>query len=411
MSRNRRAPGSILLVTLGAAAGWVGAPAGIAVLSAQTSFGTSQSKSQTSMQKVQPSPKPSMQKAQPSPKEMQFDQARSRAMSGKPPGGNPSGESNAFMERLKRQHESRVESQNARVQAMFGRLSVPPTGGGGKKGPPPGVHAPGTGPAPVKLPDPCEGRPLEIKAIQTTPPLEPGEKVLVDGCGFGYPTDPAPAEVFLFGDGFPGGRLKLDLEGTLPMGILARVPMRQGVPDIKTAKLQVVRGSKFSNQMDVGEFHATRAVRRILPKDISVTCYNISNQAECEVASRYPPGESSFFMGATIGAKHSQSAAAMACGEDSDSALALLGSGWEEHVESFGVNLKNGWTLSHYNWWWSDQGKGYAYAPSGFAQGANSATLTMKWGISTNYCVGPKNSSVRYRVDLYAIGPKGISYN
>lgn len=419
MSRNRRAPGSILLVTLGAAAGWVGAPVGVAVLMAQTSFGTSQPKSQTSMQKVKPSP--GLQKAQPSQKQIQFSQMKSRAMSGKPPGGNPSGESNAFMERLKRQHESRVESQNARVQAMFGRLSVPPTGGGGKKGPPPGVHAPGTGPAPMKLPDPCEGRPLEVKAIQTSPPLEPGDKVFIDGCGFGYPTDPAPAEVLLLGDGFPGGRQKLIVEGCLPSGILARVPPIHGVLDFPAARLQVVRGSQFSAMVDVGGFRATREVRRLTPADVDVSCSEqtpgcrLATSPWQMAASGAPPpvppsGESQFFAGATFAAKHllDLRPSIPACEHLED---VSLGRGSKTATDTYRVGpLRNGWLLVSYNWWWKPENDGWVMPPAKFNPDTNSSSIEMKWGVQASACEGPVASDVRYRVDLYIVGPKGIPY-
>lgn len=331
-------------------------------------------------------------------------------MAGKPPGGQPESESNAFMERLKRKHESRVESQNARVQAMFGRLPAPPGGGGGKKGPPPGVHAPGTGPAPVKLPDPCEGRPLEIKAIQTTPPLDAGEKVLVEGCGFGYPTDPAPAAVFLFGDGFPGGRLKLDLEGTLPMGILARVPMTQGVPDMENVKLQVVRGGQVSKQFDVGDFSGTRDVKMLTPRDVEVSCWSAREQAKCMGASDPPSGEALYFAHTTFAAKHGLGAAANDPSVDCSLANTIQFDKFQDETDTYTVKtLNNGWVLAYYQWSWKYEDDGFAIAPQGFAADSKSSTIKMKWGLHANAC-GPQDSDVSYRVYLYAIGPKGIPY-
>ena len=34
----------------------------------------------------------------------------------------------------------------------------------------------------------------------------------------------------------------------------------------------------------------------------------------------------------------------------------------------------------------------------------------MKWGVFSDYCNGPRNSTIRYRVDLYAVGPKGVPH-
>lgn len=417
MSRNWRTPGPISLVVL-AAAGWIGARAGVPFLSAQ-GFATSKPKPQTSMQKVQPSPK-----------KMQFDQMKSRAMSGKPPGGQPGSESNALLERLKKQYESKVEAENARLIARVGRLgtglpsgSVPPASrqsastnqslGGGKKGPPlPGASA--SGPAPMGPPDPCVGGPLEIKEVLLSPPLDPGEKIQAAGCGFGPHTDPPPGDIFLFGD-FPGGRLKLTVEGWFPTGIIAKVPMVTGVYDMPNAWLQVVRGGQFSNRVDVGGFRATRDVKQLRASDIEVTCdlvatpyLNPAQLAECNGATTPPPGEAQFLAATTIGAKHAYgftSTGGYQCNDYEYSDRVIEG------IDTYTVKrLINGWTILYYAWWWRHEDDGYAVAPQGFSAGSPSSTIKMKWGLSVNPCSGPMDSDVRYRVDLFAVGPKGIPY-
>jgi hypothetical protein len=339
---------------------------------------------------------------------------KSRAMSGKPPGGQPGSESNALLERLKKQHGSNVETQNARVDARIGRLTASgvrsPAGSTGKSGPSLGSSA--SGPAPMKPPpDPCAGRPLEITEIQLSPPLDPGEKIHAAGCGFGPHTDPPPGDIFLFGD-FPGGRLKLTVEGWFPTGIIAKVPMVTGVYDMPNAWLQVVRGGQFSNRMDVGGFRATRDVKQLRASDIEVTCDRgtkgtFHNLAECNGATSPPPGEAQFFAATTIGAKHAYwetSGFGYTC-DDGTSDLVLEG------IDTYTAkSLINGWTILYYAWWWRYEDNGYAMAPQGFSAGSRSTTIKMKWGLSINPCSGPMDSDVRYRVDLYAIGPKGIPY-
>lgn len=357
-----------------------------------------------------PTPQPkavlSLKKSQASPKKLQFDQMRSRAMSAKPPGGQPESESNALSESLKRRHASQVETQNARVQAMKGSL-VPPAGGSGKKGPPP-AGASASGPAPIKPPpDPCAGHPLEISAVQSTPPLEPGEKLHIVGCGFGPHTVPYPGTVVLVGDGFPGGKLTLDVEGWFPTGILAKVPMIGGVPDIPTAKLQVVRSGQFSNQVDVGGFRATREVKRLLPEDVQISCGLAHPGDDAACAKAKPPIESSFFAGATFGAKRSRSIPRK---DDCEKTEGLGAEHFEERTDTFTASLANGWTLAAYAWWWDAAHYSWVLAPTGYAPNATSATLTMKTGIYANECGGPYNASAWYRVDLYAVGPKGIPY-
>ena len=74
------------------------------------------------------------------------------------------------------------------------------------------------------------------------------------------------------------------------------------------------------------------------------------------------------------------------------------------------MSLANGWVLAGYAWWWNPlAGWGYVLPPSGF-NNASSAQVSMQWGTGVNKCLGPQDSEVRYRVDLYAVGPKGVPY-
>jgi hypothetical protein len=255
-------------------------------------------------------------------------------------------------------------------------------------------------------PDPC-GNSFELKAIQATPPLDPGELIMVDGCGFGpYPPG---GELRLAGD-FPGGYLKLKISGWTTRAIGAQLPMVTGVPDMPSAKLQVVRhDGKFSNWLDVGGFRATRDVRRIHPNDIVVsTCGHPSpsDDSHCTMAKSHPLSESNFFGGASFASKWNTSTTP----KGDCSATEMLGANPWGYTDVAAVNLYNGWTLAGYAWWWTYGGEGYVVPPEGFAANSSSSTVRMKWSLYVHKCVGPYQSGLRYRVDLYAVGPKGVPY-
>jgi hypothetical protein len=330
---------------------------------------------------------------------VRFKQLEAQARAAKPPGAEPGRESQATLQRLQEQYSwtSRVEAENARLKA---RLPGPPTWPTRSPGDPPDVDVPGPDSRSTDIgPNPC-GDSFELKAIQATPPLDPGELVQLEGCGFGpYPPG---GEVRLVGD-FPGGYLKLHISGWGPTSLLMSVPMVTGVPDMPAAKLQVVRhDGKFSNWLDVGGFRATKEVRLIHPNDVVITCW--LQPAPCGFAKSHPLSEAGFFGGATFASKRIKTVDPDTCG---DTALAQLG---EEHTDLAAVNLYNAWVLAGYAWGWDGTGNAWVKAPEGFAANSSSATIKMTWGLQTDPCDGPHQSNLRYRVDLYAVGPKGVPY-
>ncbi len=331
---------------------------------------------------------------------------RRRAIAARPPGGEPESESRTLLLQLNRQFGSKVERENARVQDLTARRLASRLGSGraGQGAPPPGPNAPGTGPAPTKPPyDPC-GTTFDLKSINATPPLDPGEKIVVEGCGFGEHTI-EHGDLVLVGDGLPSGRLALTVSGWFPTWIAASVPMISGVRDLPSVRLPVVlRGGRVSNWLDVGGFKAAREDRQILRNDLHVTCGASSpaDDKEC-LAFGGNPAESKFFSGASLATKRARTTPR----RDDCDAADRLDTNVQEKTDSAAVTLLNGWVLAGYNWWWGGD-DGWVLAPSGYVANATSATISMKTATWVNGCGGPYDAIVRYRVDLFAVGPRGV---
>ncbi len=351
---------------------------------------------------------------QPSP---EFERLRQRALAARSPGGRPDAESMALLKTLETQYASRVETENAKIQALARVVSTRLR---------PAVEAPNA-PADAEVSgqnddlglDPCglAEAPLEVESIQATPPLDPGEWVLLEGCGLGT----SPGELRLVGD-FPGGHVKLQVNYWSSRHISAELPLVTGVGDMPAAKLQVKRhDGKLSGWVDVGGFRATREVKRIHPTDVAVTCTPKQGYTEgdCTLAQSHPLSESQFFGGASFAARHVgktyhnfQSVEECNDYANSESGTSLVKLGINRDGSDVAVvNLANGWTLAGYAWWWDHPaGSGYVQQPTGFNVNASSANVNMAWGVFLNECYGPKRSEVRYRVDLYAVGPRGVPY-
>lgn len=351
--------------------------------------------------RIQPAPQAKPQRGVQPETPSKFEQLRLQALANRSPGGRPDAESSALLQELKSRYVSRVEEENTRVRDLA-RTVGPPRPGPGQQGPP--------GPGAIQELDPelqacAQSETIEVESIEMTPPLDPGEWVVLKGCGLGYPA----GELRLVGD-FPGGHAKLQINGWWSTGVSAQLPLVTGVGDMPAAKLQVVRqDNKISGWVDVGGFRATREVKLIHPNDVVVTCGSPwqGDNAECTLAKSHPLSESQFFGGATFASKHAQETAPK---DSEESALACLGFG-KEHSDLASVNLANGWTLAGYAWWWNPlAGTSYVLSPAGFNAGSSSATIAMSWGTSVNACHGPYKSQVRYRVDLYAVGPKDVPY-
>jgi hypothetical protein len=116
-----------------------------------------------------------------------IQQRHNQALAAKLPGGNPAVETNSFLLPLIKKHSSDVEAQNARLKSRFATQVTglsssgsstslgSTTGGSGAASPSPGQ---------MHIMDPCPNS-VELKAWQGSAPLDPGEFIVLDGCGFG----------------------------------------------------------------------------------------------------------------------------------------------------------------------------------------------------------------------------------
>ena len=254
-------------------------------------------------------------------------------------------------------------------------------------------------------PDPCGDR-YAIETIQASPPLDPGEQIHIHGCGFG--SNPPGGEVRLLGD-FPGGYLKLNRYGWTPHGIIAVVPQVEGVKDMPEARLQVIRHDGTpSNWFDAGGFRAAREAKKIHPQHVGISC-GAANAAECNLAKSFPLAEADFFQNASFAAKHQTSIAP----KEDCSALEMLGSSHHQGTDAVTIDLKNDWKLTG-AWAWSwgkTTGNGTVTGPPSVPSGVSNATLQFDWTAFANACQGPHASGVRYRVEIWAEGPKGVPYH
>ncbi|HEY3124914.1 MAG TPA: hypothetical protein VGK70_12755 [Thermoanaerobaculia bacterium] len=248
-----------------------------------------------------------------------------------------------------------------------------------------------------------------MKAISASLPLDPGDDVSVQGCGFGLK---APgSDLRLMGD-FPGGFIKLETKTWNGYSITARVPDVKGAKDDPNAKLQVVlKDSTFSTWQTAG-FRASREVLKLKPWDVDFHCTPYLDVDICDLATNHLLADSQFFGGATFAARHDaphvEYAGDYPCKEFPHIGFRINPS------DSAAVSLKNGWVLAGYAWWWRYQitpNLGYVEAPLGFHEGAKSSNIVVESVAVADDCEKPpKRGGVSYRVDLYIIGPAGVPH-
>jgi hypothetical protein len=327
-----------------------------------------------------------------------FQSRLQRAVGRKAPGGQPAAESQKTGDLLLQKYRARRDSEDSRARSASGGQGVSL-----------GVARP--------TPDPCTTP--QIKAVDATPPLDPGDHVVIQGCGFGKSAPNEKIELRLVGDfgvpGHPGPpNIPLDVSWSVGWKIVAQMPPPgdprvKGVQDDPVAKLQVFRkDGKFSNWFQVG-FRANRVVSKLGPYDVTFNCKSTSLD-NCTLATSHPLADTQFFGGATVAARHL--ANNPPCGSGDPECVEELDTG-REGSDVIAVSLKNGWTLAGYAWWWRYEiieKWGLVEFPFGFPEGSSSASLSMKWEADYNCCPPKKHGGVSYRVDLWAIGPENVPY-
>lgn len=282
--------------------------------------------------------------------------ARSRKAPASAPPTSGNADFESFRTQFRQAEKTRLDLKNTRVVARFPQAAKAGSGAG--------IVSP--------TPDSCPGPKIEL--VVAEPPLEPGDTVFLNGCGFGSKN--ANSRLMLVGNDFPGGFLELQIVKWLGYYIEAVVPAVTGVKDIPGAKLQIRTGDfKLSGSSPMA-FRAARDVVKLTRNDVQFSCAPaVDNGSAC-------PSYESF----TIGARHNNSYLVYWGGTDSAK-----------------VKLINGYVLAGYGWIWVGKGNGFVDFPSGANNGVSDLNVLMSFAI-----VAP--GRVDYGVDLYAIGPVQVAY-
>lgn len=223
--------------------------------------------------------------------------------------------------------------------------------------------------------------PPQIQALSAALPVEPGEELIVNGCGFGTQA----GELRLVGN-FPGGHLKLDILAWYDHAISARLPAVSGVLD-QTAQLQVVTSALKLGNTHATAFRATRHVVKLEESDFQITCTG-TDYDDCHwpwnvglMGGTTDTGPRSF--GAT---HHVNSKGELNLG-----------------IDTAKFSLGNGYVLAGHWWSWiSPHGNSQAAMDaSGYAFGQPSGSIRTVFTV-----VG---TGVQYWHVVYAIGPVGLS--
>lgn len=222
-------------------------------------------------------------------------------------------------------------------------------------------------------PDPCQSPKIELVAAE--PPLEPGDTVYLNGCGFGAKN--TNSRLMLVGNDFYSGFLDLQIDKWLGYYIEATVPAVSNVKDMPGAKLQIRTGDfKLSSSTPMA-FKAARDVVKLNRHAVQLSC------APGAGAGSKCPGHFSY----TFGALH-----------DSGDKVYYIG------TDSAKVKLINNYVLAGYWWTWDSYSIGFVNFPDGVTPGISDLNILMSF-----VTVWP--GAVDYGVDLWAEGPKGVKYH
>lgn len=228
--------------------------------------------------------------------------------------------------------------------------------------------------APTPTPDPCTQP--RITAMSGAPPLEPGEQIILNGCGFGLRN--SASELRFVSNDFPGGFLKLQILHWQGNAIQAVVPPISGVKD-QPAKLQIVRKDlQVSNEWPAS-FYATRDVTKLSLAHLTQTCSSGGGYKECP----YSFASS----GWTFSGYHGSG--------DSDKA-------YYSGTDTVSGDLKNQCVLAGIGWvWFGSNGTLTADPTATTVTGNAHLSVNLPWVLGDH-------GGVAYAVDLYALGPVGV---
>ena len=320
----------------------------------------------------------------------EFERQRNQALARKPLGGNPASESSAIAARMMENHRRKIEAENSRAKGAAG------------------MTASDEARIVLPTPDPCTSP--QIKSAEVSPPVDPGDLVVVIGCGFGK-KEPG-SELRLIGD-FPAP-IKLDVVSWTGWKIVASTPPPghpsvKGLKDDKNAKLQVHRkDGKFSNWFNVG-FRAARQVVQLRPFDVTPQCVQ-STLDTCTLATSHPLSETQLYGGATFAARHDGYSLHAPIGDECEGSVAELGV-TRDGADSVVFQLANNFEFAGFAWYWwyaNDSGHGVVFTPTVPATGVTSGKASADWRAINKICT-QKRGGVKLRMDLWVIGPQGVS--
>ncbi|HVN77061.1 MAG TPA: hypothetical protein VMT19_12140 [Thermoanaerobaculaceae bacterium] len=229
-----------------------------------------------------------------------------------------------------------------------------------------------------------------ITGVVQSPPLSPGEQILILGEGFGGPDDgsvtPPPGGVARLNGYFAGGHLQLEIVRWAPAYVLARVPIVTHVPDQGLVTVQVVVGTSASNQVD-SAFEAARGVVLVRREDTQVmACHG------ADLAANFCNPGFGRHTSASFGAYHAYTDGE--CGRD-ELRVAL--------THQFTLHRAYLDAVPGYQASGSAGPPAFAASLGGFQPGAAAADISVEWcydGIG----------GLDYGLALYAVGPAGFFY-
>lgn len=233
------------------------------------------------------------------------------------------------------------------------------------------------GSTPAGSPPPTCPKPT-IKSVLADAPVSPGEIVVLNGCGFGS----GPGHVRLMGQ-FPGGFLELVVQPPWRDNALeVKVPDVSGVRD-NASRITVLRSDNtIGNELPL-PFQATRVVHQ-LPRSLAVV--GCAQAGDCNRTEAH-----------IIGAMDHSGSTLYACHVIDQAAV------WNR-TDTLQVNLPEGSALYSYGFSsWSPKtnraGIAYAKPPTGFSEGARSATLSVQ-------TVMFGDAGVCFTLDVFVLQPK-----
>ena len=214
------------------------------------------------------------------------------------------------------------------------------------------------------FPDVCKTPKVKTKSV--TLPIEPHERIILNGCGFGD----QKGEVHLESQVFPGGRIALEIHGWTRKAIVAKVPELKGVKHSRLARLRVIKKDLTLGEPIPTPFKATVSCELIPRSRIRVNC---AEKGACNFGPEW-----------SFGAKHGK---AKPFNGGVDVATGSIGGGWRLQ----GMDYRGGGI-------WSTVG-----VPTGFKMKATKFRIKMPW-------VSWDGHSAKYGVKLLACGPWGVPF-